>query len=181
MGILDGLRDETKYTYNKLFGSYNGWFLLAFIVLFTTALDVSTMKLSPAHFGELNPIFTFLGEGALWIISLIGTAIMLYLPVRFSKKYPGNKMLLFVYVSILLLLSLGHIVGAYSNIQATKLYLANPDGYTAMVASMSSGAKTASYLSTIIPLYIFLGFSIACHWIYTKLDEPLWEKKSLAK
>lgn len=100
------------------------FYILVVILIITTLVDMYTAFTSPIfEIAETNPLYLLIGSIApLIIISFIAIIFLLY---HLNKGISLFKIYLFSL--IIVYLSFGHLVGAYSNILATNKYNEDPE------------------------------------------------------
>ncbi len=94
-------------------------YILIGLLLITTAIDMWTAFTSPIfEIAEMNPIYMLTGTKAPLVVLTI--IITLWIIKNISKSISIFKIFLFTLMTIYL--TVGHSVGAYSNILATQQY-----------------------------------------------------------
>jgi len=140
------------------------FWILSMLLIAATAVDIYTAISSPIfEIAEANPIFLF--TGSMTFLTIINIGITYWIIKSLKNTISLQK--IFFIVMITLYLSLGHLIGASSNILATDNYEANPEEFIAQHERITTTQKTMSYfalvgLFMIIPMvFAYISFLVA--------------------
>ncbi len=136
---------------------------LAILLLLTTVFDVYTALISPVFsIGEANPIFLLFGNA--FILLIITVAFTVYVVWKLKKCISLHGIFLFILIA--LYLSLAHILGGWTNVNAANSYYENPEETVAKLQSATVADKTLFYFGaifvfTILPIaFALFAFSM---------------------
>ncbi len=137
---------------SKHFTEKTWLWILGGIVIISTLIDMYTAFTSPAfELGESNPLFVIFGNTFLLIILNIFIMIFLIWMVRNGITLTA----IFLFTMLLLYLSAGHFLGAYSNVMATESYNEDPEAFTERMMDVSPKDKIVNY-SIVVGIFMVL-------------------------
>lgn len=132
------------------------WIITAAVII-STIIDFWSAIKSPAfELAEVNPIYVLSGSIT---ITLITVAVITYYAL--SKLWRSINFLgIYVYTYFALFLIVGHFGGAYTNVLATQVYVADPQTFIEAHQGVSVVEKVADY-GRLLFIFMMLPFVVA--------------------
>lgn len=167
---------ELEQYLNNIFTERNILYTISAALIVTTIIDLYTAYTSPIFkIAESNPIYLTYGLLPLTIANIIVLGIFM-----FGIKKTLKLTMIFVFVLGSIFLSYGHLIGANSNIEATKIYEKNPEVVTTYLQTMTKEQKIAGYtdlvLNRLLYPYMLVVIAFALTMIIFEQRKPQRQK-----
>lgn len=132
------------------------WFLIG-VLLIATFLDIYTAFTSPIfEEAETNPIYVLTGSKAPLLLVTLFFTVWVIKNIRSSISLPK----LFLFTSVIIYMTFGHLVGMYSNFSTTQIYYENPEVVMEAIENYDTAEQIGTY-SLVVGLLVMIPFMLA--------------------